>query len=200
MKLIKDHAHFIAALARLNRHNEALQFPNCDNTFKIMIRPSSDDITEDESSMYFDVVIVYDESEDLHGKFARLLESEYCGYMDEGDFLIETLQVPKGDVLDADSIQEAIDTIENIYRMKICACFRYFLKDTDFDVCYFCQMTLPPQHEERPVCVICQDTMYPGTIATLPCCKQEVHRRCLELWLMTRATRTCPLCRSDDQV
>ena len=201
MKLIRDATNFLESLRRMHRTNEAVVFPNCENSFKCMIRPTfpDEDESEDTAMMYFDLLIIYDESIDLHGKFCKLLEYEYSGYLEDGDFLIETLEISKGCEPDHEDLKEAIDSVELVYKMKICGCFKYFVKDDAKDLCYYCHMTLPTKVEEDVVhqCVVCHDVIEEPTKMILPCCKHPVHSKCVEIWLMNQAKRKCPLCRSE---
>ena len=183
------------------RQNEALLFHNTDKSFKIMIRPSFPDVEQEEQTlMQFDLLIVYEESEDLHGKFFDILTFEYSGFMEDGDFTLDSLEIPKDETADGEHVAEAIRSIESVYAMTICDCYKYFKKDTDFDLCLFCQLTMPPsnpEEEEQAVCVICQEPVYPTTQGIQKCCKQVMHPKCLEMWLLPRPTRACPVCRSE---
>ena len=45
-------------------------------------------------------------------------------------------------------------------------------------------------------CVICTETYSKEDSVIMPCCKQEIHKKCLEEWVF-KSSPTCPLCRND---
>lgn len=166
-----------------------------------MIRPFSDDIEEQLTPrvMRFDVLFVYDQSQDLHGKFAEILDFETDGYLDDDEFVMDQIEIPVDAGVDDCDVKKSIECVEKVYAMRVCTCFRHFVKHDDHELCYVCQMTLPSHSPggDEIVCAVCRDVVVPSAITIQSCCHQHLHRKCLELWLMRKSVRSCPLCRAD---
>lgn len=193
--LVTDATNFLRALRRLHDKNDGILFWNEEQSFKIMLR--SDMINSE--TYNFELVIVYDPTEDLNFSFETLLEMEHDGFMDDDNcsFIMDDFEVNVGAQTTDDDVILAMKKINALYSTRVCPCFRYFIKDSVEEACPYCVLSASRQDDaERLKCPICQETSMGNQLSPQPCCKQSLHPRCLAAW----HGKPCPLCRAPSLV
>lgn len=189
--LVKDPLNFLDALRRMHMCNDAVIFWNEERSFKIMLRSDA----MDPDILTFELLIVYDEDTDPSGAFKEILENYHDGYFEEDDcsFVIDNFTLPSSSKSTDQAICSAMRKVNDAYDMTVCPCYKYIIKD-GAEACVFCVLTAARQEEEkeRVACPICHETGLENQMKVQPCCKQQMHSRCLARW----QEKPCPLCRA----
>jgi hypothetical protein len=165
-----------------------------------MIRndPSDEDNEPNSKEIFFDICVLNDvDSEEDDQAWANLINFEHEGVYDEDDgvFIMESYSILDGDP-DTSELCRAVDRINELYSMTICACGEHFIKDAA-DMCIFCEMSCTPADLETTLCCICQNETAKKNTILQPCCQKRIHTRCLHTWHKTSGKTQCPLCRKD---
>ena len=194
MTLIQNAENFLNGLKRLYDTDEAIVFPNIDETFVVMIRSEQEHECDDE--MIFEVLIVYDVNKHSE-QFLQLLEREVIEN-DDDEFFLGRVCISKTSTKDSEDVTRDMQRINGFYAMRICPCNRYFIRDV-YPVCIYCQMIASEEQMQCSTCTICHEETPKIAMAPRPCCKQSMHMHCLDRWLNSEASGenpTCPICRA----
>jgi hypothetical protein len=182
----------LRTLKDMHLNEEAFMYRNRSDDMTCMLRSTSE---KTDQLMSFDLVIVYDESKDVHGAFKHVLDMEYTLVEDEGgDFIFDTITVANDAT--PDDMDEAVESINMFYELSICECYKNLVKSPTLGLCYMCAIGRDPEYPGEDSCVICADTVHTarGSVC-MKCCNQPMHKKCYERWRSEEETRSCPICR-----
>lgn len=191
---IQNPLFLLDALRDLHRDEESIMFPNATGDIVYVLQATGDATDE---LMSFDLAMCYDETVDCHEKIRYILEHEYSAIQNEEDNYSMYMFTVKPEPSSAELL-EIMDVLNRMHAMRICECFRYFVKAPDRDVCYMCTMRGHLSSDLPVDCVICNDPVQTsmGSMEMKACCQQVMHKRCVELWRRDDASKICPICRS----
>lgn len=200
--LVKDTRNLFNVARRLRDRNTSVCFWNASHEFRLLLRNVQYDQNDD---LAFELAIVDDErneddSDDEDSQLSKVLELEYDGSFDPEDpeyFIIETLSF-SGHNPEDPRVSEAMDKINDAYLTQFCHCGNYFLRPGD-DLCYSCEMRASEADLSKTECPICHAETARLHMQVQACCKQLMHRRCIDTWRKMKEykgeTASCPMCR-----
>lgn len=179
-------------LMDMHAAEETMMFFNRHESLCYVLRSTSE--AHDEL-MTFDVALLYDEDEDVHGKFKYLLDLEYSAVADPEDsnYIFETFTLhPSSDVAHLHDIQESLNAL---YELTICECYEYFVKAKKQELCFMC--TLRGEHmREEHTCIVCSERIHTHRgCRRMACCGTMVHAACHEMWRKSDINRVCMICK-----
>lgn len=108
--------------------------------------------------MSFDVILLYDEDEDVHGKLKHLLDMEYSALYDPEDtnYVFESFTCQE--TSDRSHLQEIQASLNTLYDLKVCECYEYFVKSDESPVCFMCALRGEPMRtQEEASCIVCSE-------------------------------------------
>jgi len=182
----------LETLKDMHKREEAFLFRNRGETMTCMLRSTSEATDE---LMTFDLVLIHDPAKDIHDAFKKVMDMEYTVIPDdEGDYVIDTLTVSKDAT--PEDMSEALESINLMYEMDICECYRNLVKSPDLGLCYMCAIMRDPDHQPVNACIICADLIQTSRGGVcMNCCGQYMHKKCYERWRSEEEKRVCPICR-----
>lgn len=185
--LVHDAHALLATLKRLHVLNDGVLFYNEQGTLKIMLR--NDPVDSD--TLACEVVIVVDEEDE---SMRRILELCNDGYLeDPSTFVLQSWSFPSADFT-VEEASKVMRFLNDVYLFRVCGCGKYIIKD-DASMCLFCHMTSTAADRELHFCAICCDEGVAMHMTELGCCKQRLHKHCLNTWKSKSGNDRCPLCR-----
>jgi hypothetical protein len=193
-KFINDPEALLKTLKRLRKANDNVTY-RTSGGLRIMLRNEPDD-DDGPGNISFDVsVVIEDELPSVEKAFRNEID-----IMDDesGCIVIEEYSFAPDDV---DSLQEAVNFLNQVDLWTICPCGEYLIKDAPEGMCYYCEMMTCPNKEDPDVfCPICHESGHPRWMITTTCCKQKMHRKCKETCVSSSEMRLqdaqCPMCRA----
>lgn len=200
--IIREPDVLVSVLQRLKASQGAICMFNVDRTFQIMLRSIDMDNDEEEGGdelLFFDVCLVKLEEDDSvvdDAQWDTILQLEHDGYVDDDDmvFVMDEWNLAARDP-DRATLLHAVQRINELYRMTICPCNQYFIKDGG-DMCPFCQLSCSGPDLKVAFCCVCQSETPRKHMVCQPCCSQRIHTKCLRAWHVRSGGSRCPMCRA----
>jgi hypothetical protein len=181
-------------LTAMHRAEETLMFFNRAETLCFVLRSTSE---AGDALMSFDVILLYDEDEDVHGKFKHLLDMEYAALYDPEDtnYVFETFTCQE--TSDRSHFQDIQTSLNTLYDLKVCECYEYFVKSDDSSVCFMCALRGEPlRTTQDATCIVCSESIRTQRgCRRMACCNTLVHAACHETWRKQDINRVCMICK-----
>lgn len=202
---------FVNVVRKLHERQSTLCFYNSTREFKILLRtvPESQETMKHLELQCIILAEPEDSSDDSDSddgttphKIRKILDMDFEGYWDEDDdecYVAESVQLNVPLESTAVSTKEAIAFINNLYLTKVCPCCQYLVRPPD-DLCLACELSGTHADLQQDMCPICHDPAYKMHRTLQSCCRQSMHKKCLQTWASHRRRKgedvTCPVCRS----
>lgn len=199
--IVKSANNFLNVAKRLHQRNASFCFWNVSKEFKILVR----NVEEQESQIDLELIVVDDDDEsDVEDEgISRVLDLEYEGYYDDDNhdyFVVSTVSMPLDAAPDDPPVTESMKIVNDLFATRICFCEQYFLRPGD-SMCYACELRAEDKDLELCLCPICHEEGPRLHMHVQSCCKQPVHKKCLEVWKRHKKRKRedvlCPMCRAE---
>jgi hypothetical protein len=189
---VKDPGILLNTLLDMHTHEEAFMFRNRDDDITCMIRSTSEATDE---LMSFELLVITDPDKDMHAKFKSIMSMEYTVLPDDdGHYIMDSITVSRDAT--PEDMDEAVDSINAMYDLRICECYQALVKSKSLDLCYICAISRDPSKSSDTTCIICTDPIHTTRgIRRMACCNQCMHAKCYERWRSEEEKKTCPVCR-----
>lgn len=179
-------------LVDMHRSEQTMMFFNRAESMCFVLRSTSE---ASDTLMTFDVALIYDEDEDVHGKFKYLLDMEYSAVADPEDsnYIFETFTLQ--DSSTREHLMDIQASLNALYDLTICECYEYFTKVKGRDICFMCSLRGEPMRSEE-TCLVCSEPIRTQRgCRRMLCCGTVVHLACHEMWRKSDINRVCMICK-----